>query len=119
MSEEVIKILNYLGEKMGVTIDWTNNNVIPYIEQLCGKFIKWEISTSIAWLVIGVLVIVLGIVLGICAGGFEDEMGFMFCFFLIVIGLAVVGFQVFDIIECNVFPEKVLYDYIRLHLKQS
>lgn len=119
MSEEVIKILDYLGEKIGVTIDWTSNNVIPYVEKLCEKFIKWEISTSIAWLVIGVLAVILGIVLGIYAGGFEDEMGFVFCFFLLVIGVVVIGFQVFDIIECNVFPEKVIYEYISTHLKQS
>lgn len=119
MREEIIKILDYLGEKIGVTIDWTSDNVIPYVEQLCEKFIKWEISTSIAWLVIGVLAIILGIVLGIWADGFDDEIGFVSCLFLIVIGLVCVGFQVFDIIECNVFPEKVIYDYISTHLKQS
>ena len=51
-SDEVIKILNYLGEKFGIAIDWTNDNALPYLQELCDKFIKWEICTSTAWIVL-------------------------------------------------------------------
>ena len=47
MSSEIIKVLEYLGEKIGITIDWTSENMMPYVQQLCEKFIKWETGTSI------------------------------------------------------------------------
>ena len=34
MSEEVIKILDNLGEKFGVAIDWTSENIAPYLTKL-------------------------------------------------------------------------------------
>lgn len=37
MGEEIIKVLDALAEKFGLAIDWTSNNVIPYLETLCGK----------------------------------------------------------------------------------
>ena len=74
MSEEVIKILDYLGEKIGVTIDWTSNNVIPYVNQLCEKFIKWEINTSYAWMAIMGAVTIIALIAAIvihCSGGWD------------------------------------------------
>lgn len=57
-SDEIIKVLEYLCSKIGLTIDWTNKNIFPYIEQLCGKFIRWEIATSTVWIVIAVVALV-------------------------------------------------------------
>lgn len=31
VSDQIIEVLNYLGEKLGVTIDWTSENVLPYV----------------------------------------------------------------------------------------
>ena len=47
MSEEVIKILDALTEKFGLAIDWTSANVLPYLQQLCGKYVTYEIATSV------------------------------------------------------------------------
>lgn len=51
-SKEIINVLDYLCGKFGIAIDWTSDNVIPLIENLCGKFIRYEVFTSIAWIVI-------------------------------------------------------------------
>lgn len=55
ISSEIIKVLDYLGEKFGIAIDWTSKNVLPYLQALVDKFIKWEISTSIVWIVLPLL----------------------------------------------------------------
>ena len=52
-SEQVIKVLDAVCDKFGIAIDWTSNNVIPYIEQLGNKIISYDICMSIMWLVIG------------------------------------------------------------------
>ena len=54
MSEEVIKILDALAEKFGLAIDWTSANVLPYLQQLCGKYVTYEIATSVVWMLIGI-----------------------------------------------------------------
>lgn len=44
MSEEVIKILDALAEKFGLAIDWTSANVLPYLQQLCDKYVTCNSS---------------------------------------------------------------------------
>ena len=113
MSKEVINILDALCEKFGIVIDWTSANVIPYLQELCGKFIKWEIATSIAWIVIGIIIAIISIII------LKADLEGMELFFF-VIGMAaavvIIGTNTFDIIECCTFPEKVIYDYVRMHV---
>ena len=124
ISSEIIEVLDYLGEKFGIAIDWTNNNVLPYLQTLVDKFIKWEISTSIVWIVIAVFVMVGMIVLINLKGIREineetDGMLWIPIIALIIVSFIVICIQIFDIIECNVFPEKVLYDFIKTMLNQN
>ena len=121
LSDEVIKILDYLCDKIGITIDWTSNNVFPYIEQLCEKFINWEISTSIAWMVIMCVATVLSLIVVIIVNKFSDWEGFEWMIFTVVLAATIVvcGCQTFDIIECKTFPEKVIYEYIQYNLSNS
>ena len=125
VSSEIIEVLDYLGEKFGIAIDWTSNNVLPYLQALVDKFIKWEISTSILWIAIAVFVIAMIISLmnlkgirefnkEICDGMLWIPAGILILGFFIVICV-----QIFDIVECNVFPEKVLYDFIKIMLNQK
>lgn len=121
LSNEIITILEYLCDKLGIAVDWTNQNILPYLQQLTEKFIRWEMCTSIAWIVIAV---VLTSIIFIAVYFFEKNYcdityGGLWIVFAAVAAFCfgIIGFQVFDIIECNVFPEKVLYDYITNHIK--
>ena len=125
ISSEIIEVLDYVGEKFGIAIDWTSNNVLPYLQTLVDKFIQWEISTSILWIAIAVFVIAMIISLmnlkgirefnkEVCDGMLWIPAGILILGFFIVICV-----QIFDIVECNVFPEKVLYDFIKIMLNQK
>ena len=62
-SQEIINVLDYLYSKFGITIDWTSENVMPYLEELCGRYIQYEIYTSIAWCVtVGAVVVGIGLI---------------------------------------------------------
>ena len=121
VSSEIIEVLDYLGEKFGIAIDWTSNNVLPYLQALVDKFIKWEISTSILWIVIAAFIIVMTITL-INLKGFREINEETYGMLWVPAGILILGFfivicvQIFDIIECNAFPEKVLYDFIKTML---
>lgn len=127
ISNEIIEVLDYLCEKFGIAIDWTNQNIMPYLEQLFTKFIAWELSTSIAYIVIfAIVAVILILCLVLCIKDIKnncaDEFNLMIATFIIIgiIGVfIVIGVQVFDIIECNVFPEKVLFDYIQTTLNNQ
>ena len=124
VSSEIIEVLDYLGEKFGIAIDWTSNNVLPYLQTLVDKFIKWEISTSIVWIVIAVFVIV-GMIVLIKLKGVreinEETYGMLWIpiIVLIIVSFIVICIQIFDIVECSVFPEKALYDFIKVMLNQN
>lgn len=34
MSEEIIKVIDELGKRFGIVIDWSNQNIIPYLQEL-------------------------------------------------------------------------------------
>ena len=115
MSDEVIKILDALTELLGLAIDWSSSNVLPYFQQLCNKYIKYEIATSIIWIVIGIVLLLGGRYL-FKKREYLDDMFFGISGMTIVVIIIVVltgGFmittQVFDIATCITFPEKMIF----------
>lgn len=63
MSNEIIKVLEYLGEKFGVAIDWTQQNVLPYVQDLAGRFVKYHTIKEIVLIVVFALMGIIGVVL--------------------------------------------------------
>lgn len=109
-SKEIIEVIDYMGSKIGITIDWTNENIIPYLQQLANKYINWEITTSIVWIIMAILCFAL--LAFICYKA--DE-----CEFMIVIGIScaiIIGCQVFDICRCQCFPELQIYNFIQNYM---
>ena len=62
MSEEIIKVLDALAEKFGLAVDWTSANVVPYLEQLCGNYVNYEIATSVVRIMLWLLFFIVGII---------------------------------------------------------
>lgn len=118
VSDQIIEVLEYLCKKIGVTIDFTNKNILPYVNQLCEKYIRREIASSVAWIVIAAIT---GIgAYFICKWLYkmgkkdEDYYGLMAVIIAVsslFIILTIIS-QTFNIIECLTFPEKVIYDYV-------
>ena len=126
-SKELITVFDYLAQKLGIAIDWTNENVMPYLKDLAARFIEHEILHSygvvIAWAAF-LLFFTLWLIpshlvarkvydfdwgyaisyIAVCAW-----IGFIVC----VIGtVAAAVYEGFHIIECYNMPEKVIIDYI-------
>ena len=119
-SEEIINVLDYLGGKMGIAIDWTHANVLPYVEQLCAKYIQWEIATSIIWIVLHVFFIIFIVTAGFKLSKkvydeYDDFDGnicyVLFSFIIFIFGCGIIT-QILDITKCVCFPEMQIYEYI-------
>lgn len=125
MSDEVIKILDALADKFGIAIDWTSANVIPYLQQLCERYVRYEVVTSIIWILIGIVLLVAG-KYGIkktnycqeryeeapspILSGWEERKNawLVFTVITITVGFFMVVSQGLDIVTCLTFPEKVI-----------
>lgn len=130
ISDQIIAVINDLCQKFGIAINWTADNVFPYIEDLCARYIQFEIQTSIAWIVCMVSVTVLaGIIWAISAivdaNSCSDMADCIRCISAIVFWIAlvvtiIVGMvQAYDIIECYNLPEKVIIEYIENLINSS
>lgn len=114
-NNKVIEVLDYLFQKFGIAVDWTSENIMPYIQVLCEKYIRWEISSSIAWVVIGSVLFLIGVALIIWdACNYFDLIGpTVIGFGIIIAAVGILCVNVFDIIRCNVFPELQLIEYVQ------
>lgn len=130
VSEQIIQVLEALCEKFGLAIDWTAENVIPYLTTLCAKMISYEIWTSVFWIVFMTVLTIAGAIVTkklrpILQKGIEeedwDECGWSTCYCLniaamIVLCIAtaiVLGVQIMDIIKCATFPEMYIVEYVK------
>lgn len=52
MNNKIIEVLDYLGEKIGLAIDWTAENVYPQVIEFMGRYRTYEIVTDIIWILI-------------------------------------------------------------------
>lgn len=120
MSEEIIKVLDNLGQKFGIAIDWTSQNVLPYLQDLMTRFISLQNTKAIIWIVILSILILLTVtvmIIGIkSTGEDEDYEEFESC-----VGLGIIFIIILSIpLLCNIFglmqniytPELTIIDYI-------
>lgn len=54
----VIAVLDELGKKFGIMIDWSQNNIQPYAQELMNRVVKYEITTSLIWIVFHIILLV-------------------------------------------------------------
>ena len=127
MSKEIIKILDALAEKAGLAIDWTSANVLPYLQQLCSKYVTYEIATSIIWILIGICLMFVGKYSikktkqyweKYEEASYSDYDGIAILFgiltgFSVFGGIVIILCQTFDIVTCITFPEKIIIEELQ------
>ena len=114
ISSQIIEVLNHLCLKFGIAIDWSQENILPYLQELAGKYISWEMATSILWLVLSGLMVIVAIILFIINSKHCMEgMGYTFGIILIFVAIVVCIDQMHDILACIYFPEKQIIEYVK------
>lgn len=114
-SEQIIKILDNLSDKFEMTIDWSNKNVIPYLQTLTTKYINYEVDISIFWIIICVIGIIVGaLLIYIDWKDDEDDIPVYATIGLLIIIFSAVFIiiQSIDIITAKTFPEKIILNYL-------
>lgn len=128
MSDEIIKVLDNLGQKFGIAIDWTSQNVLPYLQDLMNRFIGYKNVVAIVWIIISITMLGLS-VFGLIklikwrkSDKYDDSYlsndGIFFRCILTTIIILIISF--FIVLACNTqgliqnifIPELSILDYI-------
>lgn len=127
VSEQIIQVLNAVCEKLGIVIDWSQKNVLPYAHDLMRRVVLLEILTSVLWFVIlgGTSFFIIRIIAKVIKTEMKGEIYFgdydefndtIFCVLTGIASLVMIAFaivQVFDIITCIAMPEMVLIEFAK------
>lgn len=57
VANSYVVALNELSKKFGVTIDWTKQNIQPYIQDMMGRVVKYEIFDSVLGMLFCILIL--------------------------------------------------------------
>ena len=119
-SSQFIEVLDALCAKFGIVIDWTSQNVMPYLTDLATRLVNYEIWTSMAWIVIlGVAFVVLWkLTKNARKDDSFDNVGkcvcaWVACGIIGIIFVVVACVEVFDIIRALTIPEVVIYGFLK------
>ena len=118
VSAQIIEVLDAICDKFGIVIDWTSTNVLPYLQELAGKLVAFEIATSVAWIAIPIVLCCILFLIASYARkkDMNSDVAFTCTLFgvgISVIGVIIIGTQIFDIITCITLPEKMLLHEIQ------
>ena len=126
VSEQIIAVIEALCEKLGVAIDWTSENILPYAQELMKRFVKYELWTSVAWMAIALVgVIVFYFIVRKCKPLADEAcwdidepiswaaiVSIAIFAVLFIATLVVIPVQIFDIVEVLTIPEKTILEYL-------
>ena len=126
ISEQMINIFNDLAQRFGVVIDWTQQNALPYLQDLMGKIIKWNMFVSSCELAGGVLFVIGCVVCAVCAYRYHNRhridcgyMGDGTILFAIgsgicgVTGICLALFGSIDLVRVCIFPELQILEFVQ------
>lgn len=63
ISKEILNTIDGLGERFGVVIDWSKENVYPQVVDLCERFIHYKLACQWVWFALFAIILTIGIVL--------------------------------------------------------
>lgn len=131
MSEEVIKVLDNLAQKFGIAIDWTNQNILPYLQDLMGRYISLQNAYAIIWIIISAIILIISFIIMFKSINkikkdskqieyydvLEDSpiafFGILLSSFFILIFLITILCNIFGLFQ-NIFtPEITILDYLK------
>lgn len=121
VSEQIIQVLDNLGEKFGLVIDWSSENILPYANELMNKAVSYKLWINIIPLALITIIVIISWVV-FCKTikkknfSWYDMNGFIslslgIAFSIIFIVVLFTSIQ--TIITCLTFPEKIIFDMIK------
>lgn len=132
LADGLVDTINVIADSIGVAVNWTTENVVPYLSDLINRFIGVELWTSVVILIFLLLIIIPSIIVLIIQNKRykkainnqynqlykkrliidSSRILSIFTVFVIVISLLLMIPKVLNIVTCVFIPEKVILEEI-------
>lgn len=128
MSEEIIKVLDELSKRFGIVIDWSNQNIMPYLQELLKRFICYQNITACIWIIISIVMTISGVAIFKFLNkwkkseNYDDNyinnellatFGYIFSICTVALGVGLIIGNMLGIVKNICMPEMVVYEYIK------
>ena len=126
MSDEIIKILDALAEKFGIMVDWSQQNIQPYLQDLMHRVIQYNLATGVIWVIfyISIMAICLFVIkknnkkfrfdkYGCIEGSFSSLIYVIVSYILLITFVILLPFEIENICQCVFLPEKIIINEIQ------
>lgn len=133
MDKQIINILNELGNKFGLAIDWSSENVLPYLNDLVDRYIRYEITSTVISIAVMLLCTIALTVFGLKFIPYankkrkgDEKSASLWEFVIIAVSVVIafglfiliicIAYDAFHLLECYTIPEKVIFEYLQTQL---
>lgn len=126
MSEEIIKVIDELGKRFGIVIDWSSQNIIPYLQELLKRFICYRNITACVWIIVSIAMTISGFVMIKFLNKWRKSenydsdyygdvalLGYIFSICMIALGIGLIIGNILGIVKNICMLEMVVYEYIK------
>jgi len=126
MSNEFSEALDALGEKFGIVIDWTQQNIQPYVQDLMQRVVQYNLVINIIISVISLTIFILGAywtLKGISKGEVELEdnptlaLKFILGILFSIVSFSILIGSISMIVQCCYLPEVIFIKELQKLLK--
>ena len=127
MSDEIIKILDALAEKFGIMVDWSQQNIQPYLQDLMHRVIQYNLATSVIWVIFYIFIMAICLFIikknnnkfrfdeyGCIKGSFSSLIYVIVSYILLITFVVLLPFEIENICQCVFLPEKIIINEIQL-----
>ena len=125
--ELIIKVLDNLANNFGISIDWTSQNIMPYLQDLMSRYIQYQNAIAITWIIISILVVIISIIATIKVykwtkkneyDSYDDEymlaaITYMIALVLTIVSTVVLFCNIFGLIQNIHMPELTILNYTK------
>lgn len=132
MDNKVIEVLDYMGDKLGIAIDWTSANIMPQVTEFMERYKVYAVVKGSVWLLISIIVVLIAVCMlkkivtqrNKMEGFWWDEDEIMVittvvccvAFFVCIITTVV---NIFEIIKWSFIPEIQFFETFSEYLKSA
>ncbi len=130
MPDEIIQILDDLSRRFGIVIDWGSENVLPYLQDLMGRYVQYDITINSVKFALYCIALSITVIISIrlikILSKDEDYDYEVFGFFLSLVAVPLVCsiLLIIGIYDCTkmiiqglTIPEKTIYEFLMSNMK--
>ena len=122
VSEQIVQVIDSLAEKVGIAIDWSGQNIMPYLQDLIRRIAYMKITENIILLLLSALCVFIVFKSVKTLKKFDDDsdevdvmIGTLLIFVIIGLGVAALILGIMGIVglPSSIFlPEVTAYKYL-------